>query len=133
MGAVWQIAVSRAVANDTVGAATRRPRSEMLRIRIGLRRIRKILPLRAPSGRPYDNIVSCSRNVRRACRVSDWKNFEMEQNVIASEMLVWYNAPYIKTLRKVWGQAHTEASALLHDMVGRGHDLSAMFSKEEMI
>ena len=48
-------------------------------------------------------------------------------------MLVWYNAPYIKTLRKVWGQAHTEASALLHDMVGRGHDLSAMFSKEEMI
>ena len=76
---------------------------------------------------------NCSRNVRRACRVSDWKNFEMQQNVIASEMLVWYNAPYIKILQKVREPAHAGTSARLHDMVGRGHDLSTMFSKEEMI
>ena len=36
-----------------VGALIKRPRSEMLRIRIGLRRIRKILPLRAINDRPY--------------------------------------------------------------------------------
>ena len=41
-----------------VGAATSRPRSEMLRIRIGLRRIRKILPLRAAGRRPYIHTVT---------------------------------------------------------------------------
>ena len=45
-----------------VGAATRRPRSEMLRIRIGLRRIRKILPLRAINDRPYGIICNGSIN-----------------------------------------------------------------------
>ena len=76
---------------------------------------------------------NCLRNVRRACRVSDWKNFERQQNVIASGEPMWYNAPYITMLRKVWGQAHTEAPARLHDKVGEGHDLSARFSEEEMI
>ena len=74
---------------------------------------------------------NCLRNVRRACRVSYWKNFEMQQNVIASETLVWYNAPYITMLRKVWGQAHTEASALLHDMIWGGQALSSIFPRRK--
>ena len=45
-----------AFSNAIVGAPIRRPRSEMLRIRIEFRRIRKILPQRAPSGLPYDDI-----------------------------------------------------------------------------
>ena len=42
-------------------------------------------------------------------------------------------AIYTKMLQKVRGQAHTEAPARLHDKVGEGHDLSAMFSKEALL
>lgn len=39
----------------------------------------------------------------------------------------------ITMLQKVREPAHAGTSARLHDKVGEGHDLSAMFSEEEMI
>ena len=43
---------------DHVGATTGRPRREMLRIRIGFRRIRNRQPQRAAGRRPYINTTN---------------------------------------------------------------------------
>ena len=47
-----QISVYLSASMGNVGAATSRPRSKMLRIRIGFRRIRNMLPPWRPMGAP---------------------------------------------------------------------------------